>query len=223
MLRPRPRSASPFWHLAFGALPAPPWSVTDKAMTCVETSAATILLTEAPEPKVRDRQTGEIAKGAVSGEALMTIGVVYTEDGESSLIKVTIPEGGVRGARTRCPGLVAGAHRPAVGVRLRRVWMPRKAGAEFLKVPVALREDAAPFVRDYRTVAHQFIFGATRKRRWSIDTPTANGNASRRPGWTRWCASSVRSATCRSRQRVNGAVVVRAPLIGLDSKEPPSL
>jgi hypothetical protein len=34
----------------------------------VETSAATILLTEAPEPKVRDRQTGEIAKDAVSGE-----------------------------------------------------------------------------------------------------------------------------------------------------------
>jgi hypothetical protein len=28
----------------------------------VETTAATILLTEAPEPKVRDRQTGEIAK-----------------------------------------------------------------------------------------------------------------------------------------------------------------
>jgi hypothetical protein len=42
----------------------------------VETSAATNLLTEAPEPKVRDRQSGEVAKGAVSGEALMTIGVV---------------------------------------------------------------------------------------------------------------------------------------------------
>lgn len=34
----------------------------------VETSAATILLTEAPAPKVRDRQTGEIAKDPVSGE-----------------------------------------------------------------------------------------------------------------------------------------------------------
>ncbi|MFJ5780185.1 hypothetical protein [Streptomyces sp. NPDC093094] len=52
----------------------------------VETSAATILLTEAPEPKVRDRQAGEIAKGAV--------GVVYIKDGESSLVKVTVPEGG---------------------------------------------------------------------------------------------------------------------------------
>ena len=78
----------------------------------VETSAATILLTEAPEPKVRDRQTGEIAKDAVSGEALMTVGVVYIEDGESSLIQVTVPESGVTeglalGAPVSLPGLIA--------------------------------------------------------------------------------------------------------------------
>ncbi|MEU5610802.1 hypothetical protein AB0H03_19060 [Streptomyces sparsogenes] len=78
----------------------------------VETSAATILLTEAPEPKVRDRQTGEIAKDAVSGEALMTIGVVYIEDGESSLIKVTVPESGITpglalGSPVSLPGLLA--------------------------------------------------------------------------------------------------------------------
>ncbi|MDQ0960756.1 hypothetical protein QFZ66_004634 [Streptomyces sp. B4I13] len=78
----------------------------------VETSAATILLTEAPEPKVRDRQTGEIAKDATSGETLMTIGVVYIEDGESSLIKVTVPESGVTdgltlGAPVSLVGLVA--------------------------------------------------------------------------------------------------------------------
>lgn len=78
----------------------------------VETSAATILLTEAPVPTVRDRQTGEVAKDAVSGETLMTIGVVYSEDGESSLIKVTVPESGVSeglalGAPVSLPGLVA--------------------------------------------------------------------------------------------------------------------
>jgi hypothetical protein len=43
---------------------------------------------QAPEPKVRDRQTGEAAKDPNSGESLMTIGVVYFEDGESSLIRV---------------------------------------------------------------------------------------------------------------------------------------
>ncbi|MEU6509260.1 hypothetical protein [Streptomyces sp. NPDC046942] len=78
----------------------------------VETSAATILLTEAPEPKVRDRQTGERATDAVSGEPLMTIGVVYIEEGESSLIKVTVPESGVTegltlGAPVSLVGLVA--------------------------------------------------------------------------------------------------------------------
>ncbi|MFC1434112.1 hypothetical protein ACEZDB_26025 [Streptacidiphilus sp. N1-3] len=78
----------------------------------VETSAATILLTEAPETKVKDRQTGEIAKDAVSGETLKTVGVVYIEDGESSLLKVTIPESGVGdglalGAPVSLPGLVA--------------------------------------------------------------------------------------------------------------------
>lgn len=44
---------------------------------------------------------------------------------------------------------------------LRRVRMPRKAANGFLKVPVALREDATPFVRDYRTIPHQLTLGAT--------------------------------------------------------------
>lgn len=78
----------------------------------VDASSTTVLLTEAPAPKVRDRQTGEIAKDAVSGEALMTMGVVYIEEGESSLIKVTVPESGVTegltlGAPVSLVGLVA--------------------------------------------------------------------------------------------------------------------
>ncbi|GHF96412.1 FtsK/SpoIIIE domain-containing protein [Streptomyces thermodiastaticus] len=44
---------------------------------------------------------------------------------------------------------------------LRRVRMPRKVAGGLLKVPVALREDATPFVRDYRTVPHQLTLGAT--------------------------------------------------------------
>ncbi|MFF7374548.1 FtsK/SpoIIIE domain-containing protein [Streptomyces massasporeus] len=44
---------------------------------------------------------------------------------------------------------------------LRRVRMPRKVDAGFLQVPVALREDAMPFIRDYRTVPHQLTLGAT--------------------------------------------------------------
>ncbi|WKX72603.1 FtsK/SpoIIIE domain-containing protein [Streptomyces sp. XD-27] len=44
---------------------------------------------------------------------------------------------------------------------LRKVRMPRKTAGGFLKVPVALREDATPFVRDYRTIPHQLTLGAT--------------------------------------------------------------
>jgi S-DNA-T family DNA segregation ATPase FtsK/SpoIIIE len=44
---------------------------------------------------------------------------------------------------------------------LRKVRMPRKVDTGLLKVPVALREDATPFVRDYRTVPHQLTLGAT--------------------------------------------------------------
>ncbi|WP_445526299.1 SCO3933 family regulatory protein [Streptomyces cyslabdanicus] len=78
----------------------------------VDASTATVLLTEAPAPKVRDRQTGEIAKDAVTGEALMTVGVVYIDEGESSLMQVTLPESGVIegltvGAPVSLPGLVA--------------------------------------------------------------------------------------------------------------------
>ncbi|MGW2336929.1 SCO3933 family regulatory protein [Streptomyces sp. NPDC001685] len=78
----------------------------------VDASAATILLTEAPAPKVRDRQTGEIAKDAMTGETLMTVGVVYIDEGDSSLIQVTVPESGVTegltvGAPVSLPGLVA--------------------------------------------------------------------------------------------------------------------
>ncbi|MFE4701398.1 FtsK/SpoIIIE domain-containing protein [Streptomyces sp. NPDC056738] len=44
---------------------------------------------------------------------------------------------------------------------LRRVRMPRKVASGLLKVPVALREDATPFVRDYRAIPHQLTLGAT--------------------------------------------------------------
>jgi DNA segregation ATPase FtsK/SpoIIIE, S-DNA-T family len=44
---------------------------------------------------------------------------------------------------------------------LRTVRMPRRAEGGLLRVPVALREDATAYVRDYRTVPHQLVLGAT--------------------------------------------------------------
>ncbi|RDG35556.1 FtsK/SpoIIIE domain-containing protein [Streptomyces corynorhini] len=44
---------------------------------------------------------------------------------------------------------------------LTRVRMPKADTAAELRIPVALREDAVPFVRDYLTVPHQLTLGAT--------------------------------------------------------------
>ncbi|MFI1014226.1 FtsK/SpoIIIE domain-containing protein [Streptomyces sp. NPDC020965] len=43
---------------------------------------------------------------------------------------------------------------------LKEVRMPKPV-ADDLRVPVALREDALPFVRDYRAIPHQLVLGAT--------------------------------------------------------------
>ncbi|MGW1809960.1 FtsK/SpoIIIE domain-containing protein [Streptomyces sp. NPDC002078] len=44
---------------------------------------------------------------------------------------------------------------------LRKVRMPRRSDGGLLQVPVALREDATAFLRDYRTVPHELVLGAT--------------------------------------------------------------
>ncbi|ANS66318.1 plasmid transfer protein [Streptomyces lincolnensis] len=44
---------------------------------------------------------------------------------------------------------------------LRKVRMPRRTVSDHLRVPVALREDATAFVRDYRAVPHELVLGAT--------------------------------------------------------------
>ncbi|WP_255953341.1 FtsK/SpoIIIE domain-containing protein [Streptomyces odontomachi] len=44
---------------------------------------------------------------------------------------------------------------------LRKVRMPRRSGGGLLRVPVALREDATAFVRDYWAVPHELVLGAT--------------------------------------------------------------
>ncbi|QIP84657.1 conjugal transfer protein TraS [Streptomyces sp. Tu 2975] len=44
---------------------------------------------------------------------------------------------------------------------LRKVRMPRRVDGGLLRVPVALREDATAFVRDYRAVPHELVLGAT--------------------------------------------------------------
>ncbi len=90
----------------------------------VETSGATVLLTEAPEPKVKDRQTGE---------ALMRLGVVYIDGGESSLLLVTVPESGVT------EGLALGSPVTLIGL-IARPWETVFNGQQ--RHGIAFRADA---------------------------------------------------------------------------------
>ncbi|ANJ06891.1 MULTISPECIES: hypothetical protein [Streptomyces] len=63
----------------------------------VETSTATVMVAQAPEPKIRDRRTGEIATDAETGATLMTVNVMFALNGDVEILNVTVPETGVSG------------------------------------------------------------------------------------------------------------------------------
>ncbi|MFF9627074.1 hypothetical protein [Streptomyces griseosporeus] len=63
----------------------------------VETSGATVMVAKAPQPKVRDRRTGEIATDAETGAKLMTVDVMFAANDEVEILSLTVPETGISG------------------------------------------------------------------------------------------------------------------------------
>ncbi|MDX3236683.1 hypothetical protein PV392_13545 [Streptomyces sp. ME03-5709C] len=63
----------------------------------VDTSAATVMVAQAPQPKVRDRRTGEIATDAETGATMMTVDVMFAANGDVEILSVTVPEPGISG------------------------------------------------------------------------------------------------------------------------------
>ncbi|MGW0084452.1 SCO3933 family regulatory protein [Streptomyces sp. NPDC003393] len=63
----------------------------------VDTNSATVMVAQAPEPKVRDRRTGEIATDAETGAKLMTVNVMFALHGEVEILNITVPETGISG------------------------------------------------------------------------------------------------------------------------------
>ncbi|MCP9996073.1 hypothetical protein LUX34_11140 [Streptomyces werraensis] len=63
----------------------------------VDTSAATVMVAQPPEPKIRDRRTGEVATDAETGAMLMTVNVMFALNGEVEILNVTVPETGISG------------------------------------------------------------------------------------------------------------------------------
>ncbi|MGW3988612.1 SCO3933 family regulatory protein [Streptomyces sp. NPDC004830] len=63
----------------------------------VDTSAATVMVAKTPQPKVKDRRTGEIAMDVESGAKLMTVDVMFAANDEVEILSVTVPEPGISG------------------------------------------------------------------------------------------------------------------------------
>ena len=63
----------------------------------VDTSAATVMVAKTPQPKVKDRRTGEIASDVETGAKLMTVDVMFAANDEVEILSVTVPEPGISG------------------------------------------------------------------------------------------------------------------------------
>ncbi|MFD0026751.1 SCO3933 family regulatory protein [Streptomyces sp. NPDC055059] len=63
----------------------------------VDTSAAAVMVAKSPQPKVKDRRTGEIATDVETGANLMTVEVMFSANDEVELLAVTVPEPGITG------------------------------------------------------------------------------------------------------------------------------
>ncbi|MEU2928861.1 hypothetical protein ABZ636_27995 [Streptomyces sp. NPDC007251] len=63
----------------------------------VDTTTATVMVAKTPQPKVKDRRTGEIATDVETGAKLMTVDVMFAANDEVEILSITVPETGISG------------------------------------------------------------------------------------------------------------------------------
>ncbi|MGW1627428.1 SCO3933 family regulatory protein, partial [Streptomyces sp. NPDC002172] len=66
----------------------------------VDTAAATVMVAKTPQPKLKDRRTGEIAMDTETGAKLMTVDVMFAANDEVEILSITVPEPGISGELT---------------------------------------------------------------------------------------------------------------------------
>ncbi|MGW7645392.1 SCO3933 family regulatory protein [Streptomyces bobili] len=66
----------------------------------VDTSAATVMVAKNPQPKVKDRRTGEIALDTETGAKMMTVDVMFAANDEVEILSIAVPEPGISGELT---------------------------------------------------------------------------------------------------------------------------
>ncbi|GAA4099288.1 MULTISPECIES: hypothetical protein [Streptomyces] len=66
----------------------------------IDTSAATVMVAKPPQPKVKDRRSGEIATDTETGATLMTVDVMFAVNDEVEILSITVPQPSISGELT---------------------------------------------------------------------------------------------------------------------------
>ncbi|HET6357604.1 hypothetical protein [Streptomyces sp.] len=78
----------------------------------VDTTGATVMVAQPPQPKMKDKKNGVIATDMETGHALLTVDVLFVMNGNAEVLTVTVAEPDVSGemvtgAPVALTGLVA--------------------------------------------------------------------------------------------------------------------
>ncbi|MFC8196786.1 hypothetical protein ACFUTV_15455 [Streptomyces sp. NPDC057298] len=63
----------------------------------VDTNGATLMVAQAPQIKMRDKQNGVIATDRNSGHTLMTVDVLFVMNGNAEVVSITVAEPDISG------------------------------------------------------------------------------------------------------------------------------
>lgn len=63
----------------------------------LDTESAMVMVAQPPQPKIKDRRTGEIAVDTETGAQMMTVDVLFASNGEAEVLTVAVPEPGITG------------------------------------------------------------------------------------------------------------------------------
>ncbi|MGW2680127.1 SCO3933 family regulatory protein [Streptomyces sp. NPDC001436] len=66
----------------------------------VDTNAATVMVAQPPQLKMRDKKTGQVAVDAETGHNLMTVDVLFVMNGNAEVVSVTVAEPDISGELT---------------------------------------------------------------------------------------------------------------------------
>ncbi|MES9553256.1 MULTISPECIES: hypothetical protein [unclassified Streptomyces] len=66
----------------------------------VDMSGMTMLTAQPPQPKLKDRKTGQIAVDVGTGKSLMTVGILFVGHGMAEVVSVVVVEDDISGELT---------------------------------------------------------------------------------------------------------------------------